>query len=813
MRFPNVVRVSLGCVVGTFVAASARAGTFSVARGATVAPLVIEAQEEKVVHLAGDMLADDLREVTGHRPELTAELPKSKSIILAGTLGESRLIAQLIQNHKVSGLEPLKGKWEGTVIQTVERPFPGVDRALVIVGSDRRGTAYGLLQISRQIGVSPWRWWGDVAPAHRDRINLSYPKPTLDSPSVKYRGIFINDEDWGLHGWAKRNYEPETGCIGPKTYRRVFELMLRLRLNYLWPAMHTCTRPFHDIPENVQLADDYGIVAGASHCEAMLYNNAGWDVSKGGRWNYTTNKDRIYGAWETSARTRGDKEAVWTLGIRGIHDQGMEGPPDTTTRIKIVSQVFQDQRTLLDQYVTKQWGPVAQCFVPYKEVLPLYDAGLQVPDDVTLVWVDDNFGYLRRLSNPTEQTRTGGAGVYWHLSYYGGPHSYTWLNTTAPALIWEEFQKAWANQARTMWVINVGDIKPMEVGVDAFARLAWNPEQYGPDAQPQILRQFAREQFGGSVSTWVSQVLTEFYRLGTIRKPELMNRDWAMSLSNTDAQALARSYTRLAAQVIDLKKKIPAEKQDAYFELVEFPARVLAASGQIFLADRNVQLGNGSAEETAKLDGSRKELDQLVEQFNLATAGGKWRGIMSGTVTARDLTAWNSQVRWPWGERAPSKARPATDAITWRSAASANRRATDWVSVPGLGPSATAVSLSRRSGDSWPVGAADAPRLDYHFSVGNPVRELWLDFLPTFRLYPGRQLRVTISIDGGPAQVVEVPGSGGKEDENGSIRSDGVQNNFVRAKVVLPSLKNGRHTLIIQAVDPGVVIDQIGFRG
>ncbi|MGH7981507.1 MAG: glycosyl hydrolase 115 family protein, partial [Limisphaerales bacterium] len=334
----------------------------------------------------------------------------------------------------------------------------------------------------------------------------------------------------GLNPWASKTFDPKFKNIGPKTYKKVFELMLRLRLNYLWPAMHPCSASFGSVPENAALADQFGIVVGSSHCEPMLYNNVHWNEKTQGRWNYALNRDAIHGIWEATAKARGQYEAVWTLGIRGIHDRPMEKPPDDMPgKIRLMSQIFHDQRELLDESVTQQWGPIAQCFVPYKEVLPIYDAGLKVPDDVTLVWTDDNFGYIRRLSNPVERRRSGGAGVYWHISYYGSPHSYTWINTTAPAFMWEELSKAWDNDARALWVLNVGDIKPMEIGIDYYSRLAWNPERFALGGQREFLEDFAAKNFGAKFARPMSRLLMQFYRLGTFRKPELMDRAWALS--------------------------------------------------------------------------------------------------------------------------------------------------------------------------------------------------------------------------------------------------------------------------------------------
>src|SRR6185312_2389667 len=523
-------------------------------------PLIaVDTADDVVVRLAASFFAQDVKRVTGRKPQVDSMGGKATEMIIAGTIGKSGLIDQLIAAGKLADIDKIKGHWEASLWQVVLNPMPGVRKALVIAGSDRRGTAYGFMALSKKIGISPWYWWADVPVVHRNALSISVTKPAWDEPAVRYRGIFINDEDWGINEWARHTFEKDFGNgIGPKTYEKVFELMLRLRLNYIWPAMHEVSKEFGNTPENVALADRYGIVAGSSHCEPMLYNNVHWNESKKGRWNYSTNRDTIYDTWKETVAARKDKEAVWTLGIRGIHDRGMETPPaGTAERIDLLERVFRDQRGLIDNSVTRRYGSPAECFVPYKEVLPVYDAGLKVPDDVTLMWVDDNFGYIRRLSNPAERTRQGGSGLYWHLSYYGAPHSYTWINTTAPALMWEEFEKAWVNQARTIWVVNVGDIKPMELGIDYFSRLSWDPARQKADAQPLFLRSFLTEQFGAGLQTSLHTLLTEFYRLGTIRKPELMNRNWSLSLSRQRAAALGSAYEGLLKREAAVFAKVP----------------------------------------------------------------------------------------------------------------------------------------------------------------------------------------------------------------------------------------------------------------
>ena len=782
------------------------------------AAIVIDRRDYPVVLLAAELCADDIARVSGRRPPVATDAT-APEVVIAGTLGHSALVDLLVGEGKLPRAATIRGQWEATLWEVIEQPLPGVKRALVIVGSDRRATAYGLMQLSEAIGVSPWYWWADVPVAHRNALAIALRGAQTDSPAVKYRGIFINDEDWGLNPWASKTFDPDFGNIGPKTYAKVFELMLRLRLNTLWPAMHACTAEFASQPENLILADEYGIVAGSSHCEPMLCNNVHWNEDSRGKWDYALNSAALRAYWKQSAETRGSNEAVWTLGIRGIHDAGMEGPKDVPTRIGIVSRVIQDQRALLDRCVTKGWGPVAECFVPYKEVLAVYDAGLKVPDDVTLVWTDDNFGYIRRLSAPVERRRSGGAGVYWHLSYYGGPHSYTWIDTTPPAFIWEELHKAWANDARRLWVMNVGDIKPMEIGISYFAQLAWNADKTGPESQTPFLRAFATAGFGGNLAPAIAGLLGDFYRLGTIRKPELMDREWALTLASEEAVRLESEYAALLARAGTIAGEVAPDARDAYTETVGFPARVLGLTGLIFMADRAVQLGvdvQGNQQKIARL---RVELESDVTHFNTGLAAGKWNHMMPGLVTGKELTAWSSQVRWPWGQDSSgsrSTGRGDPVALRWRDAASADRytqaAAAQWISVAGLGASGRALALEPAElAASWKPGDPAAPALDYVFAARGGDAVARIEFLPTFRLCPGMRLRVAVAVDNRPAEVVEVPGSSGQEDERGSIRQAAVQSNSVRVILPLSDLSAGAHTFRIIAVDPGIVLDRVSL--
>lgn len=802
---------------------------FSIADNGRAAPVLIDASDYPVVTLTANLFADDVQRVTGTRPTLAVTPVAAPTTIIAGTLGHSKLIDGLAKSGRLKRVGDLKNKWEATLTQIVERPFPGVDRALVIVGSDRRGTAYGLTRLSETIGVSPWYWWADVPVRRQSQVTLKSFAPVVDAPGVKYRGIFINDEDWGLAPWAKKTLDPAFGNVGPKTYEKVFELMLRLRLNYLWPAMHGCSKEFGSIPENVTLADKYAIVMGASHCEPMLYNNVKWPVKEKGDWNYQTNRNTLYETWETTAKERGAEEAVWTLGIRGIHDRGMNGPKEMPGRIDLVSKVIKDQRGLLQKYVTNDWGPVAQCFVPYKEVQPIYDAGLEVPPDVTLVWADDNFGYLRRLSSPKERKRPGGAGFYYHLSYYGTPHSYTWINTTPPALMWEEMHKAWQNEARTLWVVNVGDIKPMEIGIDYLSKLAWNPDNSTANSQPIFLEAFAEKQFGQVVAQPIADLLGEYYRLGTVRKPELMSRAWAQSLSPEQVGLLRGQYRSILAREKVLSGTIAPESQDAYTEMVGYPARMLASTGLLFLADRAVQRGEDTATNQAEVERLHTDIDKETRHYNEEIAGGKWNFMMSGPNTAAKSTNWSSLVRWPWYENAPKSGQavapanaptnPSLEAARRWQAASGYVRKTGqgkaaWAVVAGLGQTGTAMVLQPMTLEtSWKVEKKGfkSPCLEYDFTTKGGDAEALVDFLPTFRIYPGMKLRVAVGVDASDLAVFEVPGSSGMEDENGPVRRMAVQDNIARLRVPVSGLSAGEHTLKIYAVDPGVVIDRVSL--
>jgi hypothetical protein len=628
----------------SWITTSYRPGDFKLVSGSRAADILIAPNDFKVVRIAAENLAMDVQRVTGQMPsQKTGTSDLSTHMVLIGTLGSSTVIDGLVRNGKLDAGR-LRGQWESFLIATVRNPFPGVSLALVIAGSDRRGTAYGVFELSQAIGVSPWYWWADVTPERSDNLFVRRGTRRYGPPSVKYRGIFLNDEDWGLQPWAAKTFEPELGDIGPRTYARIFELLLRLKANTVWPAMHECTRAFNLNPQNKLVADDYAIVMGSSHAEPMLRNNVTEWTARPADFDYTKNPDAVRGYWEERVTQNGRFENIYTLGMRGIHDSAMQGPKTSAERIKVLEEIFADQRSMLARHVNRDVEKVPQIFCPYKEVLADYRSGLRVPDDVTIVWPDDNFGYLRYLPTPEEQKRGGGFGVYYHISYLGRPLSYLWLQTTPPALIWEEMSKTYDHNVREFWMVNVGDLKPAEIGTELFMQMAWDIKRWRRDNLKDFLKQWAQREFGTAHSREIAAVLEQHYRLGFARRPEHLQ--WYLPGEKPKGSALTAidygdeiqqrldDYELLMTRSDRLYAAMPPQLKDAFYELVAYPVRGAALANQRFFMMEKSGLyltqGRASAGEWARRAqqaGERMTIETAY--YNDRLAGGKWRHMMS----------------------------------------------------------------------------------------------------------------------------------------------------------------------------------------
>ena len=559
---------------------SSGSNVFSLVGKKDKACVYYDAKDFEVVKTTAGLFANDVKEVSGQLLGVatTKEAPQ-KNCIIIGTLGHNEWIDQMIAKKKLD-VEPLKNRWESYLVQLVRNPLPGVDKALVIVGSDRRGAAYGLLSVSRTIGVSPWYWWADAPIIKKDQLHLRVDKYISKEPTVKYRGIFINDEDWGLYRWSRDNFEKELGNFGPRTYAKVCELLLRLQANYLCPAMHDASMAFHRIPENRVVADRFAILMGASHCEPLLFNTASeWKRDKMGEWDYINNKKGVDSVLNVRVKECAPFENVYTLALRGLHDRAMNASNDMGDRKDMLQEALMAQRQMLIDAIGKPGEEIPQAFTPYKEVLDVYDEGLELPDDVTIIWPDDNYGYMKRLSSPKEQKRSGRSGVYYHSSYLGKPHDHLWMNTVSPTLMYEELRKAYDATADRIWLLNAGDIKSCEFAVDYFLTMAFDIDAFNFERAANYRTEWLCGMLGDQYRNEYQDVVNSFYKLAFARKPEFMgwgyqwttdkhgrerNTDTDFSLTNyREVDNRLSEYRRIGGIVENILNNMSDEKQKA----------------------------------------------------------------------------------------------------------------------------------------------------------------------------------------------------------------------------------------------------------
>jgi hypothetical protein len=660
MRFFTILILWLSCL-----SIYSQSRDFVIYDKLTTTTIIYDTADYATVKLAARLLAQDIETISGYRPSIQSNLQGVKgNVIIIGSIDSSGLIRNPAIKKYIN-TSALENKWEMYHIQTLKKPISYISNALVICGSDRRGTAYGVFDIAERIGISPWHWWADVTPQRKSKISLPFINFVSNPPSVKYRGIFINDEDWGLQPWAAKTFEPETADIGPKTYARIFELLLRLKANLIWPAMHPCTKAFYHYPENKKVADEYSIVIGSSHAEPMLRNNVDeWDAHKMGEYNYFTNRETIYKYWKQRAEESKGYESVYTVGMRGIHDSDMEGTSDINKKITMLEKIFADQREIINTSVAADVTAIPQAFIPYKEVLHVYDNGLKLPEDITIVWPDDNYGYIQRLSNDAEQRRSGGSGIYYHLSYWGRPHDYLWLSSTHPMLIWEEMTKAYSTGNNRMWIVNVGDIKPLEYNMNLFLDMAYDMKPFSsPGFVKAHLETWMSNIFGKSSANELADVTWRYYQLAFERRPEFMgwsqtepttvthSSDYNHFYYNDEASKRLSLYDTLHARVNAARKKIDPSRLDAFYELVYYPVRCAQLMNRKFLLNEKAycyaQQYRASANDLAIA--ARQAYDSIIIEtdfYNTSLAAGKWRHMMS--MKPRELPVFNAPMTPSW---------------------------------------------------------------------------------------------------------------------------------------------------------------------
>ena len=736
--------------------------------------------EKLVVRTSLEMLGRDIRTVLS----ATTELNDKVGAIVVGTVGQSNLI-----NETGIDLSALKNKKQAFLL-TVSQ-----DGKLVVAGSDSHGTAYGILEISRLLGVSPWEWWADVTPEKRETFRLSSKFRELQSPSVEYRGIFINDEDWGLMPWGNQTYEPSDvkGEIGPRTNERIFELLLRLRANTYWPAMHECTLPFFLTKGNREMAKKYGIFVGASHCEPMACNAAGeWSRRGKGVYDYVNNSPAVYKFWEDRVKEVAGQEILYTLGMRGVHDGKMQGAKTVEEQKAVLDRVPADQRGLLEKYVNKEVTQVPQVFIPYKEVLDIYHAGLQVPEDVTLMWCDDNYGYIRHFPTAVERARKGGNGVYYHVSYWGRPHDYLWLCTMSPSLIYQQMKLAYDQGIQKMWILNVGDIKPAEYQIELFMDMAWNLDKVSSEGVTVHLKHWLERELGTSCAKAVLPVMQEHYRLAHIRKPEFMGNTREeennpiyrvvkdLPWSEREINERLNAYDELSETVEKAASKVPVDRQSAYFELVKYPVQAAAQMNRKLLY---AQLARHDKVDWEKSDAAYDSIAALTQHYN-SLENGKWNRMMD--FKPRKLPVFNRV------ERKAAAAPMIADrkaACQWNGADAKKGNA---VVCEGLGYEGKAAEI--RKGDA----------LTFYFgNLKTDLLEVDIRLLPNHPVQ-GDKLRISVSLDGAEPEVIAYETEGRSEEWKENV----LRNQAIR-KIVLPVSGKKSHQLVIKALDEGVILDQI----
>lgn len=772
------------------------AGTFLLLEGDRAAQVIADPSDDPAVQSAATNLAKDISRVSASPAPKAGPMP-----MLVGTLGQNATIDALVKAGKldISGVD---GKWEAFVQQVVDAPMAGVPRALVIAGADRRGTIYGIYDLSSRIGVSPWHWWADV-PVQRQKQLYVTAGRRMDAPKVRYRGIFINDEEPALGTWARKKF----GGVNAQFYEHVFDLLLRSKANYLWPAMWGKSI-WQDDPRSAQLAHDMGIIVGTSHHEPMMRAHVEWERAKAGRWDYTTNSESLKTFWRDGiARSKGQDRLV-TIGMRGDGDE----PMSETTAITLLEKIVADQRAIIAKETISPPEKTPQMWALYKEVQDYYDQGMQVPDDVLLLFADDNWGNIRRLPKPG-QRRAGGFGVYYHFDYVGDPRNYKWLNNTQIERVWEQMSMARAHGADALWIVNVGDIKPMELPTSFFLDYAWDPDQMPLEALPDYYRRWATQQFGASRAEQIAALLRDSSRVNARRKPELIDAHYYRTDDDGEAERIAQEYRDLDTRARKIAGELGPQYQNAFYQLVHHPIEAMANLHKMYRA-----VAEGRMDDAAHAFAQ----DHAIRQRYEALENGKWHDMMSQTHIS--YTGWQQPeqdvlpdpVSWRPDRKVRSgpdaAAVPARklylekdgiivmDAPSHTHAGSAG--AATWRTIPNLGHWTGSVTVLPQAGSSFAPGAG--PYLDYEIALGAAGDfSVAVYASPSLDVLGTGGLRYAVSIDDGPPVVADL--MTGDANVWGKAVADNIRIAVTQHRAEGP----GPMRVRLWAIDRGVVIQRL----
>jgi hypothetical protein len=775
---------------------------------------------------------EDIERITGKKPAIVNNLPASaKTVIIIGTIEKSSFIQDLVKQKKIN-VAAIKNKWEAYSIQTVANPFKGISNALVIVGSDRRGATYGVLELSQQIGVSPWYWWADVPVKKKQSLYIKSGPALTDAPKVKYRGIFINDEAPAFSGWTKEKF----GGVNHLVYEKMFELILRLKGNYLWPAMWG--NAFNDDDTlNPKLADEYGIVMGTSHHEPMLRAQQEWKRYGKGKWDYDSNEVVLKDFWRKGIQNMGHHESIVTIGMRGDGDKPMtEG-----TATALLERIVKDQRQIITEVTGKPASQTPQLWALYKEVQEYYDKGMRVPDDVTLLLCDDNWGNIRKLPKLNEKPRKGGYGIYYHFDYVGGPRNYKWLNTNPIARTWEQMHLAYAYNARQIWIVNVGDLKPMEFPISFFLSYAWNPDKIGPADLQKYTEHWAAAQFGSQYAADIAGIISKYTQYNGRRKPELLDANTYSLKNYNELQTVTNDYDDLLTKAEKINTELPVEYHDAYFQLVLHPVKACANLQELYtdVAKNKEAYSHKWAEKAnlyADMVKKRYDNDSLISAEYNQLANGKWNHMMDQTHIG--YTYWQQPLRQKMPEvkrLSPDSAKDgyAEEEMLDRNAANLipknikgnvfiesngyvsiaadhytkaiTTNGITWKILPDHGKTGSAIT-------AFPVTAAaqtissNSPHLEYEVYVYDTGKvKINTYFSPTLNFHHDDGLKYAVSVDNEAPQILSI----NKEDENVRIWEGWVANNIIIKTTEHTISKPGKHILKFWMVSPCVVLQKL----
>jgi hypothetical protein len=762
------------------------------------------------IKIAATNLSNDLFKVTGKRPPIIENGSQHKDlpVVIVGSADRSSLIKNLIATKKLDGSK-LKGHNEKFIIQTVINPFDESKKALVIAGSDQRGTIYGIYALSEQIGVSPWYFWADVPVLQHSAIYILPGVHSNGEPKVRYRGIFLNDEAPSLSGWAYHTF----GGFNHQFYEKVFELILRLKGNYIWPAMWG--RSFYDDdPLNGPTAQKMGIIVGTSHHEPMGRAHAEWAKYGSGRWDYTANKNTLDLFWEEGFRRMRDWEKVVTIGMRGDGDE----PMSEENNIKLLQKIIANQRKTISSVSGKDASQTPQVWALYKEVQEYYDHGMRVPDDVTLLFCDDNWGNIRRLPEPGSKPRKGGYGMYYHFDYVGGPRNYKWINVTQIQRVWEQMRLTYNHGVDRMWIVNVGDLKPMEYPITFFLDMAWNPDQFTASNLLSHTVKFCEQQFGGHYPEESARLIDQYSKFNARITPELLDNNTYSIENYNEFETVTNDYKMLLLDAMKTYYLMPAQYRDAFDQLVLFPIQASANLYEMYLAvaknHRLAKLNDPEANNWASV--AQKCFDQdslLMHHYNNTIANGKWKHMMDQVHIG--YTSWQQPdkqvmptVYFVTEDQNKNKFRVfeennsfiSMEAVHYSDCQSDGKL--KWKEIPNMGKTKSAISLISESATGFTAG--DKTYLEYTFDVKTPGEaKITLYLSPSLNFNSGEGLRYAIRI-GDEEQIVNF-----NQKFDNKTHDKWLINRIIKSETSHYFKNPGVYKLRFRAMDAGIVLQKI----